>query len=135
MERLNGWQRLWVVVAALLLIGITLGGMDSYPSQIKIKQSYQKRFEFWGGCMDYYKGIEVGTAPSPSTCTGLKKESVERSYRQTAMNYGDEVERLPLDRLTWAARILGIWAGVNLAIFVVFSAVRWIYRGFRPKVV
>ncbi|OIN49185.1 hypothetical protein BLL37_02805 [Pseudomonas azotoformans] len=133
MERLNGWQRLWVAVAVILLAAITLGGVDSYPSQSEVKDRYQARLKFWGDCNLYYQGHKLAPETPPSLCLDLKKDDAVMTYRKTAIEYSDEVERLPVRRLGWAGTILGIWAITNLVIFSVFTTTRWIYRGFRPK--
>jgi hypothetical protein len=135
MGRLSGWQRLWVVVAIILLAAITLGGVDSYPSQSEVKDRYQARLKFWGDCNLYYQGHKLAPEMPPSLCLGFKKENVALTYRKTASEYGDELERLPVRRLGWAGAILGIWVITNLVIFIVFTTTRWVCRGFRPKAV
>jgi len=135
MRRLNGWQRLWIVVAVILLAAITLGGVNSYPSQSEVKDRYQARLKFWGDCNLYYQGHKLAPVTPPSPCLDLKKDDVVLAYRKTAFEYNDEVERLPTRRLGWVGAILGIWAITNLVIFIVFTTTRWIYRGFRPKAV
>jgi hypothetical protein len=133
MTRLSGWQRLWIVGSVILLVGITLGGMDFYPSQSEVKDRYQARLTFWGDCNLYYQGHKLAPETPPSLCLGFKKDDVVLTYRKTAIEYNDEVERVPVRRLEWAGTILGIWAITNLVIFIVFTTTRWIYRGFRPK--
>jgi hypothetical protein len=135
MTGLSGWRRLWLVVAIILLAGITLAGVDSYPSQSEVKDRYQARLKFWGDCSFYYQGHKLAPVTPQSLCLGLKKDDVVLAYRKTAFEYNDELERLPTRRLGWAGATLGIWAITNLVIFIVFTTTRWIYRGFRPKAV
>lgn len=135
MERLNGWQRLWLAVAAILLVAITLGGVDFYPNQSEVRDRYQARLKFWGDCNLYYQGHKLGAATTRSLCVGLKEENVALTYRKTVYEYNDEVDQIPARRFAWAGGILGIWAAINLLIFIVFTTARWIYRGFRSKVV
>lgn len=133
MARLSGWQRLWTVFAVLVFVGIALVGVMVYPSQSEIKDRFEARLKFWGDCNLYYQGHKLAPETPPSLCLGFKKEDVALAYRKTAIEYSDEVERVPIRRLGWAGAILGIWAITNLFIFIVFTTTRWVCRGFRPK--
>ena len=157
--KLNGWQRLWVVVGVLWGLVVAVFAFNTRPQQYQYT-SISSYLEF----SDVYEMIQAPRAPglppltdrqlmmlfdSPITdLTLLEPTELERldgltAHLEEAGGTGSDVSaRQELSRkrqedelrartAAAAGRAFGVWLAVLLATYVVGWSAGWVWRGFR----
>lgn len=124
MDRLNGWQRMWVVVC--LILAILIGWYTTLIMPNESRTTY------------YHES-------TMNQLTGYLKEATEKSYsseyitglrediRKEKEEFTQALAKLPEKRRDYMIGAFGIWLGLSVGLYVAGWIVRWIYRGFRPK--
>ena len=145
---LNGWQRLWVVAAALYLVPVSTGVVSFFPAREQIESSrvyaaigavaeHRKASEpelRWEGAYSvrttFYRDLsndEIISRLNEKWGTKVDFSNIEEEYRR-------KIEALPFER----AKIIGLgflaWLIPVLFIYALGAAVAWIIRGFRSGI-
>lgn len=140
---LNGWQRLWVLLCALWLIAVSVGGFLTFPSLAKL--SHEKVFE------DRLKpesrarlavpdsnGViwddEVGAAIEEPNghILRVKKGLKEEEIVAVAEDYKRILERqVKKNGIAHGLMMLAYWTVPSMLIYLLGWTVGWVYRGFK----
>lgn len=145
---LNGWQRLWVILAVLLLIPAGLVGFDTRPTADAINRE-------WAG-----KVIELAANNDPALAgqepwkIAIQYQDVPPAKLVEKLNYGylsrhpelkeradalgqpfqQQLDRLPLSAITHFVLVIFGWLLVAGMLYLCGFAIGWVYRGFRPAI-
>ncbi|MCJ1886088.1 hypothetical protein LNN38_14635 [Pseudomonas sp. LA21] len=151
--KLNGWQRLWVLVSLLLFVPTVLSLRVSFPTEETIYHNWASagliEFQHWygdetGGYATYAE-IQKGKSdvdfinermksiPSPSdkdTEVRLKfKEAVVRINSE----YEEQLHKLPeTQRNTVIVHVLW-WLAICVTLYVFGWLIAWVRRGFHKQ--
>ena len=157
--QLNGWQRLWVVVASVYFLVVCGFGAATFPDgayleaerakfAIELALRAQVDAAHVGGDeraeLNALRDLEKGAARVRHEAYGdlTDTELVQRIRAKsdgkvdiTALNEKEkrDAERIRNDRLKSIYRAVGWWAIPVLALYVLGSAIGWIVRGFRNR--
>ena len=136
MERLNGWQRLWVLVSFLLgAVAIALI-VDSIETESQLTTWYKAEKAMQSMEIEHIQNREAGIEPRSIYETSDKTlaQRDERS-KETEQRYQLDLLGLPGKQFKHVATGVGIWLGICASLYVMGWLIGWVYRGFRPKAV
>jgi hypothetical protein len=126
--RLNGWQRLWVVVSILLLISIAFIQIAVWPylESDTLKELQSPDCKAWREAPSGYFLQEH--PPLDSNCYNLRVFSYNRVTLRSVKDYD---KYLLLTKIKTMAIVLCIWIGLILTIYAIGWSIGWVIRGFR----
>ena len=155
--RLNGWQRLWVVLAALWGIGVIAFAWKEWPQESRIRPfevttdepEPDNKFEIlWGGADVPSREVAASirqhsrTSSDPNTRVGLPY--IETEYESQIVYFpagtlDSTVERelrrydegVSLERRSHVRTAATLWAAPLIFLYACGVAVAWIVRGFQ----
>lgn len=136
---MNGWQRLWVVGSAILAVAAIIFGinkisreddMQEYHDQLMV--SYQAKLK---DLQHPDKDATPGILYSARTNHLRTVDEVKSAIRHAEDAYKNELASLPWKQTKQVALLFVIWLGCCLSVYGAGLTLRWVYRGFRPKVV
>ncbi|WP_397454685.1 hypothetical protein AB3472_20095 [Pseudomonas lurida] len=134
MERLNGWQRLWVIVGFLLAVGAVIVAFNAIETESHLMD---------GNKLDHaVHDMEIDTIQQRNA--GIKPRNIyEQSSRTVAQaeerirdidwKYKQDLQELPAKQFTHIAILAGVWLGTCVSLYVMGWLIGWVIRGFRPK--
>ena len=77
--KLNGWQRLWLVVSVLVGVGILFARWESLPTFGKVLDEFSGDLLHWNNCTMHFMDKEAGRGSLyDKECWGYTKQIVER---------------------------------------------------------
>lgn len=130
--KLNGWQRLWVVVSVLAALFTTYVAIEYVPTEAEIDSSYNWRRD-WITPERIAGDREVAKSlgrPSPKTSIA---EEVEQKKYELNREYEDSLKALPVDQRIFFLRIVIAWIVFCGVIYLAGWTVGWIIRGFKKS--
>lgn len=153
---LNGWMRIWVVIAVVGLpcaIGLGINGFPrEFPTEDSVKKAYTARaLEYvrvsvdekaWLRCMRSRDANvdaivenwnEHGEACKKQLGAVPTAENVRRHNETVAMGEAYVRSGLLFDQAMAIALQLAGWLGIALLLYATGWAVAWVLRGFRPS--
>jgi hypothetical protein len=150
MTKLNGWQRLWVVGAALWLILVALTGFFLWPTSVGVPHAevYRqmqpesvKKFADWegwteaDGSEDVTDEITTGrmrvtSEIGPHNVTFRADVSTTDMKRVGDEYYASLRQILAVNRATFSVKLIAAWAVPLAALYALGCAIAWIRRGF-----
>lgn len=134
MERLNGWQRLWVVTS--LLIGIVIAVMVATHLPTEHEETERHGYAIKGLKDQITRVVENtknATMRELDLADGRTVENINLRIALENYEYRTSVETLTSRQMQGIGYGLAFWLGISGALYVIGYAVKWIYRGFRPK--
>lgn len=127
---LNGWQRMWIVASALMLIP-TLFFMVAfwpYPESAVLKELNSPACKIWRDMPDGYVPDEY---PSyDSDCYELRSLLFRKITLRSVADYEEHLTQMRVREVVY---MLGAWIGLILTIYAVGWSVGWITKGFHKK--
>lgn len=137
MERqLNGWQRLWMVTSLLIGIGIAVIVATHLPTEEN--ESAQHGFIVSSLNEQITRVLEnkkIATLHEMDIAAGRTVENINLRIALENYEYRIRAETLTSRQLQGIGWGFAFWLGISGALYLIGYAVKWIYRGFRPKVV
>ena len=157
--RLNGWQRLWVLIAIIYLIPIAIITINSFPTK---NQIYNKWYEYLYSIyyianektdnegfllrsqiknLDQQQKIiflEASIRSKQHIDTGNEMDQIvyqnaRQSIPDFRKTYEADLNELPSNQKEIITISLLIWI-VPLVIVYIFGLIlKWVYKGFKPK--
>jgi len=140
-KRLNGWQRLWVLICVIYLILVSFGCYEEMPKKSSV-------FDEWS-----YDMIEVVKRNDPrlkelslweikSKYRDIKDEELIKRIRNKFENYKSEFQEIDqkyqkeLDVLLLRKfKTLGVfflyWIIPSVVLYLIGLSIWWVYKGFR----
>ena len=134
MERLNGWQRLWVVTS--LLIGIVIAVMVATHLPTEQDEAERHGYAIKGLKDQITRVVENkknATMRELDLADGRTVENINLRIALENYEYRASTETLTTRQLQEIGYGLAFWLGISGTLYVIGYAVKWIYRGFRPK--
>lgn len=134
MKRLNGWQRLWVVVSGALAVAAIAFGLQKFEMESQIDQNYQWKVE-------HLKEIRRALLnPKPnetknkySYAENWTVDGVEDEISAAGIQYEKDLKMLPSEQTKAVLVPLILWLLASGILYLIGWAIGWIYRGFRPQ--
>lgn len=154
--RLNGWQRIWVVIAGIFLLLIASIALYELPNEHEIYESYAK------DTLDLLKARYKNPYMRSENVKDVNFDFLERSYHSLKWSYPDhthkqiaealqkkfsaiddmnfseinaryekKIAELPKKRINYLIRGAGIWLLVIGSIYLVGWLIAWIIAGFK----
>jgi hypothetical protein len=107
LNRLNGWQRLWVV--ASLLYGLFVGYiiLDGFPTRDHVISQFEEAVK--------------------------DRDAAWNNYDYLKETFGANLEKLPTVQAINIAFGVAYWLGGSLLVYIGGWLVGWIIRGFRKQ--
>ena len=153
LTRLNGWQRLWVVTAAVWLSLIVFVGYSDWPHAAQISKAevydrldpenareisdfYDVLARKYGGGPTGADGIDFTPAPGETVeidehVVQFNEGLTEDRLNQASKDYYDVLRDLLLrERATFAGQLVAVWAFPALGLYALGWAIAWVRRGF-----
>jgi len=136
--RLNGWQRLWVLVSGLYLVGVIAFVASEFPQleQVQSLALLQKLSPAsqallvhedkggWGTDVDMPNGITLS----------FKRGVSENDAKAVAKEYWEIVSAVSNQRrLSLVGFATLAWFVPCLVLYIIGWALGWVYRGFQGK--
>jgi hypothetical protein len=145
--KLNGWQRIWVVLATLTLLPTLFLATESMQTEAYLDKLFADRMIdhtlelkknkniTWWQIRDAYKDLSDKELYERALST-YEKEMDEAgiNYRTTAEEYEKRMKSLWRVQFTNIAQYIGLWASALIVIYVLGWSVGWIAQGFRRSV-
>jgi len=146
-RRLNGWQRLWVILSALYLIGVIAVAMTLLPKQESLDDS--RVYESISAVVTHIEKTEkASVSEGPYTIrskhySDLSNEQVidrlhskwngQVDFTKIEKDYKDKTSALPMERAKVGGFALLAWLIPVATVYVLGLAIGWIIRGFRRE--
>lgn len=145
LNRLNGWQRLWLVLAGIYAIPVALVAYDSMPTQAAIDRNYANE------TIESVKSLDVTLKSQPTwqirdAYKDLSdREIVQRihekwqkknvfqdmEFQEIDKRYKEKSEGLLKERVRTVGIAFVIWIATVIGTYVFAWLAGWVYRGFR----
>ena len=125
-SRLNGWQRLWIVVAVVLLVFVGLVVAIEFPDR---DQDVLRELQS-SDCLAY-RGLQAGDSTDVGPCFDLV--AYQSTFEVKLSSVRDYEENLRGRRYKVVFYGLLWWAGLAGTIYLFGFAVAWVRRGFVSK--
>ena len=144
LEKLNGWQRLWLIAAILWLVGSVAIVASDFPTEDRFRERAQNGF------MSLYQPMLENANSQRTHCMGLleKKEyaalnpcmklagEARQVYQENldgAMRrYEDRISAEVLNaQLLAAGKFLALWLVPSVAVYLLGLGIAWALKGFR----
>jgi hypothetical protein len=139
--KLNGWQRLWVVLSALYLAIVIVFTWSSWPTRRQIDNSWvydlinatKDPKDYAYEIRDAYKDIPDGELIQRINAKYSEKSEYKEILKTTNLKYQMEIESLGKDRFKTGGIALLAWLIPIGLIYLLGVAAGWIYKGFKGK--
>jgi hypothetical protein len=136
--RLNGWQRLWVLVCILYSVLVVLFAWADYgdetrvrTSDVQLSQSSTKAIAI-GLAMERNKQRVAKIEFPDGTILSLDPKTPDDEQEQVAAEYWDAVESVkPSKRLRFTGLVAAFWIIPCITLYILGWAIGWVYRGFK----
>lgn len=130
--KLNGWQRLWLVVSVLVGVGILFARWESLPTYGKVLDEFSGDLLHWNNCTMHFMNKEAGRDNLfDKECWGYTKQIVERERENVVEAKNYKLSILSERQFEWWSKTIGVWLGLNLIVLLGFLCGKWIIRGFK----
>ena len=134
---MNGWQRLWVIVAVLTAIGTIVFGVREV-SRISHVQDYHDQqlmsYRLKLRDLEHPEQVVATSALYVMRTAHLRTvDDVKSAIRQTDAKYEEDLKNLPWTQAKQIAFLFVAWSGGCLLLYGFGLTFNWVYRGFRPK--
>lgn len=133
MNRLNGWQRLWVVACFVWGVFITITLADGFPTQSKVDSAYNNRIAGPKSTREYL------SHPDPSRSKldamlhrGETTEGLTQEIDAAGEQYERDLKGLRSEQIKDIALAIALWFFGCVAVYGIALVAIWVYRGFRP---
>ncbi|AVB14453.1 hypothetical protein AL056_27440 [Pseudomonas amygdali pv. morsprunorum] len=138
MIALNGWQRLWVVACAVLLVVMaSTAASRSFPTAERIESSYAfDRYMHDNnlGCLENEAAnARAGIVAPVSICLNSDPAEVRRVFAEDTASYEYRRTHVLMLQLESAGWIIVGWLLLCGALYLLGLILAWIIRGFRPR--
>lgn len=136
MERLNGWQRLWVLVSFLLGVVTTVLIVDGIETESQLTTWYKADKVMQSMEIEHIQKREAGIEPRSIYDTSDKTVAqVDERRKETDQRYQRDLMDLPGNQFKHVVTGIGIWLGMCVSLYVMGWVIGWVIRGFRPNAV
>lgn len=134
MERLNGWQRLWVLVSFLLGVGVVIVIFNTIETENYLMTRYKVDLALHDMEIDTIQqrdaGIKTRNVYEHSSRTVAQ---VEERIKDTDRQYKQDLQELPVKQFMHITIWVGVWLGTCTSLYGMGWLIGWVIRGFRPK--
>ena len=144
MKALNGWQRIWVVIAVLTIIPTLISAIDDMPTNKKINRIFAdkligkslelndfKNFNIWDIRSAYSDMTDKQLIEKIIAQHGEKMEEQGLSYKDIPNENSEALNNINRSRLYIFIQYLGGWIAVVFGIYIFGWTIGWVIRGFR----
>lgn len=136
MERLNGWQRLWVLVSCLLGAVAAVLIVDGIETERQLTTWYKADKVMQSMEIEHIQKKDAGIEPRSIYDTSDKTVAeVDERSKETDQRYQRDLLDLPGKQFKHVATGIGIWLGLCVSLYVMGWLIGWVIRGFRPNAV
>lgn len=147
-ERLNGWQRLWIVLAVVWLIGASAFAVMQFPTEQKWRaawrlHTYERTKELQQPVAEIEEHCRKSSSEANyildfSKCmdaSRLQYQNAKTHYKDQTKWLYDEGERrvgedLPREQLKTIGFSIALWIVPLLALYALGLGVAWVRKGF-----
>ncbi|WP_448124788.1 hypothetical protein [Pseudomonas veronii] len=134
MERLNGWQRLWVMVSFLLGVGTVIVIFNTIETESHLTTGNKVDHAIYDMEIDNIQQRDAGIKPrNIYEQSSRTVAQVEERIKDTDRQYKQDLRDLPAKQFTHIAIWTGVWLGTCVSLYVMGWLIGWVIRGFRPK--
>lgn len=136
MERLNGWQRLWVLISLLLAVLTIWAGVDSWRNEETITGWHNSTVRSLQKTLDAkVAGKDLSSTKDHYSYFGAELSVTELKEKIATENseHAETIKGLPAAKRNAVISGILLWAGACVILYVMGWLIGWIYRGFRPK--
>ncbi|SET43926.1 hypothetical protein SAMN05216197_11386 [Pseudomonas graminis] len=135
---LNGWQRLWVVVCVVMLVGmVSLAASRNFPTAERIESSYAfSRYMHDNNlaCLENEAAnARAGIVAPISICQRSDPADVRKVFAEDTASYEYRRAHVLTLQLQSGGGIIVGWLLVCAALYLLGLILAWIVRGFRHK--
>ena len=131
MERLNGWQRLWVLVCVLMAIATALFATGQIRTASQITTWHEAQIVYFEMTL---REAKAGIKPDPKNRyvgTDLTVDELHQQQDAENRKYEQAMEALPGEQMNTVLSLAGLWLGLSIALYVLGWLIAWTIRGFR----
>lgn len=132
---MSGWQRLGFVLCVLTALITISFTFERFPTQKQAYAELGNRVGFWMSCDKYYDDKAAGRNNSAEECSAYTRQHVQEKLKFEVSVYKNRLDTLTDRQVKFVAYYFAWWVGFNLSIYLIAISTKWVYRGFRPKVV
>lgn len=154
-QRLNGWQRLWVLISVLYGIVVIILTISYLPSETKIrsqwageildiiaddaneefKTNYSNKFYGYSLRNEIYKDLSDDDIISRTTSKPdlFTNESNKKKFDALRPKYGKALAELPLDIIKAIGVGLFWWIIPIGFLYVIGASIAWVIKGFTRR--
>ncbi len=138
--RLNGWQRLWVVVSTITIVITSIFIYEGLPIKNEIEKEWayslleivKKPNEIASLILDAYKDLSsINLVQKITAKYGIKKEYKE-DLSSLNSPYKNKIKKLVIKRTEYIINYLILWGVFIGILYLLGFAIGWIYKGFKP---
>lgn len=132
MKRLNGWQRLWVLGCFFLGVAIVPFGVNWFPSEAKLDETYQQRAKDFKRLMVYKENPAL--MPNSFEMGQWKNASVQDLYKASVKDgqqYEDDLRSIKYVQAKFLGKLTLGWGLCCLALLLLGYFIAWVVNGFR----
>jgi hypothetical protein len=146
-RRLNGWQRLWVVLSVLYLVPVIGIAVILFPKQESLDES--RVYDSISAVVSYVEKTEkarisegvytirskhYGDLPNDEIIQRLHEKWCGKvDFTTIEEDYKQKLDALPTERAKTAGIAFLAWLVPVIALYVLGLAIGWIIRGFRRE--
>ncbi len=130
-NKLNGWQRLWVVVSVTLFIGFAVYATSKFPTQFAVYPEECKKI-----AIDVEKELHElhKSYPNPRPRYMLPGEFFDPDAPDSDPRFIACREKVILkEKIVFVVKIFVVWLATIVFIYGAGYSVAWIRRGFHQK--
>jgi hypothetical protein len=139
--KLNGWQRLWVVLGIIYFAVVVAFTFSVWPSESKIENSWVYSLiektkdpnDYTYQIRDAYKDISDKELIRRINA----KYSLNQDYKEIVssinLKYQGELQSLRKEQIKTTAMALIIWLLPVAIVYLLGLSIAWIYKGFKNK--
>lgn len=140
-NKLNGWQRLWVVLSAIYLAIVIVFTWSSWPTKRQIENSWVYSLitatkdpkDYAYEIREAYKDIPDGELIKRINAKYSEKPEYKEILNTTNLKYQMEIQSLGKNRFKTFGIALLAWLFPIGILYLVGVAIGWIYKGFKGK--
>ncbi len=149
MKKLNGWQRLWILVVCIYLLLVIFVSWSSFPQKSPILQDWaiavlelEKRYDPSITNLDSwrirFKYSEKGITDE-QFIKKLKENSAQKSsqykldFQAIEKQYRKKMDDLYSKRIEHIGNSILFWVLPSIFLYFLGVAIGWVYKGFRSR--
>ena len=128
LERLNGWQRLWAVVAIAWLPATVWIAAEDFPNE-QDRPTYESAYferQKWNKTLSDFYSRKSPEQQSPEQ----KSQDIWRSVEEANRQIDKEMQSA---QLAAVGKAMALWLGPMVALYLLGIAAGWIRRGFHSS--